>query len=51
MLGKYVIGVFLIGYGKFVIFYMFFYMLDYLNEEGNKSIVVVILFLNVFIED
>lgn len=51
MLGKHVIGVLPTGYGKSVIFQMLPSMSDYLNEEGNKSITVVISPLNALIED
>ena len=51
MLRKHAIGVLPTGYGKSVIFYLLPYVLDYLNDKGNKSIVIVISPLNALIDD
>ena len=51
MLQKHVIGVLPTGYGKSVIFHLLPYMWDYVNETGDKSIVIVISPLNALIED
>ena len=51
MMRKHVIGVLPTGYGKSVIFHLLPFMCDYLNEKGNRSIVIVVSPLNALIED
>ena len=51
MLRRYVISVLPTGYGKSVIFHLLLYMWDFINEMGDKSIVIVVSPLNALIED